>query len=264
MDEFLELGVADEVEIVLAPLRAPVGMIESGALDFGIVVSEVNNELIGAGRKKLQHFLVGIEPLGLRNAGANFDDGVEDDGVGIELDSVEVGVARKKNRKLVGTRSVEIDLEEIARADDGAHVRVKVRNVDAGGRGFIDLGVDLGFDVGSFGVSDDVRCKERQIAIGVEKTGVFGLRGNGRPTVAGPIGVESEVDAEVGVGMGLGPLSDFGEPGTRNHDAGGSDPVIFEGFLDGGVDGVHHAVIVGVDDEEARVGRIAEALGERV
>lgn len=264
MDEFLEFGVADEIEVVLAPLRAPVGMIESGTLDFGVVVSEVNDELIGAGRKSLQHFLVGVEPLGLRNARANFDNGVEDDGVGIELDSVEVGVARKKDGKLVGTRSVEIDLEEIGGAHDGAHVGVKMRNVDAGGSGFVDLGMNFGFDVGSFGVSNDVRCEERQIAIGVEKAGVFGLRGNGRPTVAGPIGVESKVDAEVGVGMGLGPLSDFGEPGTRNHDAGGSDPVIFESFLDGGVDGVHHAVVVGVNDEKARVERIAEAMGERV
>jgi len=111
-------------------------------------------------------------------------------------------------------------------------------------------------------VGDNVRSEEREIAIGVEEAGAVGLRGNGRPTVASPIGVEGEMDAEVGVGMGLGPLRDFGEPGARNEDAGGSDPVFIESLEDGGVDGVHHAEIVGVDDEEAGVGRVAEALGE--
>jgi len=63
--------------------------------------------------------------------------------------------------------------------------------------------------------------------------------------------------------MRFGPLRDFGEPRARNEDAGGRDPVFIEGFEDGGVDGVHHAEIVGVNDEEARIGGVAEALGER-
>jgi len=70
------------------------------------------------------------------------------------------------------------------------------------------------------------------------------------------------MDAEVGVRMSFGPLGYFGEPRARNEDAGGRDPVFIEGFEDGGVDGVHHAEIVGVDDEEAGIGGVAEALGE--
>src|ERR1700739_2294193 len=70
------------------------------------------------------------------------------------------------------------------------------------------------------------------------------------------------MDAEAGVGMGFGPLRDFREPRAGNEDAGGSDPVIVEGFFGGGVHGVHHAEIVGMDDEEAGIGRIAEALRE--
>lgn len=65
------------------------------------------------------------------------------------------------------------------------------------------------------------------------------------------------MDAQVGVGVGLGPLNDFGEPWTGDENAGGSDPVIFEGFGGSAIDGVHHAEVVGVDDEEAGVGGVA-------
>lgn len=76
----------------------------------------------------------------------------------------------------------------------------------------------MGFcgDIRHFGASGYVGGEEREIAIGVEKARAWGLRRNGRPTVAGPIGVEGEVDAEVGVGMGLGPLGDLGKPGAWN------------------------------------------------
>jgi len=88
------------------------------------------------------------------------------------------------------------------------------------------------------------------------------LRRDGGPTVAAPVRVKREMDAEVGVGVSFGPLCDFGEPRTGNENAGGSDPVLFEGFDGGGVDGVHHAEIVGMNDEEAGVGGVAEALGK--
>lgn len=262
VEEFLEFGAAHEIEVVLAPLCAPIGMIEGGTLNLGVVVGEVDDELIGAWGKKLQHFLVGIEPLGLGNAGADLDNGVENDGVRIEIYVVKSETVSEQCREFVGAGSGEIDLEKILRTDDGPHVGVEVRDADAGGSGFVDLGVNFGFDVGHFCVSDDVFGEERKIAIGIEEAGTFGLRGNGRPAVAGPIGVESEMDAEVGIRMGLGPLGDLGKPGAGDENTSGSDPVIFKGFLDGGVDSVHHAEIIGVNDEETRIGGVAEALGE--
>lgn len=121
----------------------------------------------------------------------------------------------------------------------------------------------MGFcrDIRHFGVGYDVGSEEREIAIGVEEAGAWRLGRDGGPTVAGPIGIEGEMDAEVGVGVSLSPLGNFGEPWAGNEDAGGSDPVFIEGFEDGGVDGVHHAEIVGVDDEEARIGGVAQAFG---
>jgi hypothetical protein len=89
-NEFLELGTAHQVEIVLSPLRAPIGMIESSALHLGVVVSEMDDELIATRGEGLEHFLVGIEPLRLGDAGHNFEDLVENDGAGFEGKTIKV------------------------------------------------------------------------------------------------------------------------------------------------------------------------------
>lgn len=45
--EFLKLEITDQIEVVLAPLRAPIGVIEGCALHFGVIMGEVDDELIG-------------------------------------------------------------------------------------------------------------------------------------------------------------------------------------------------------------------------
>lgn len=170
----MEFGAADEVEIILAPLGAPVGMIESGALDFSVVVGEVNDELIGAGREGLQQFFVGIEPLGFRHAREDFHHAIENDDVRIEvegrkIDGTSVGVMQEKHGQFVGLSRGQVNLGEIRSADDSAHVGVKMREVDAGGFGFVHLGMGFDFDVGHFGVGVHVFGGEREIAIGIEK-----------------------------------------------------------------------------------------------
>ncbi len=106
-------------------------MIESRALDFGIVVSEVDDQLIGAGRERLEHFLVGSEPLGLGDAGEHLEHGVEDDGVGSEAKFGEIGVVAidfvgEKDGEFVGLAGGEVDLGESFGAGDGAHVSVEM------------------------------------------------------------------------------------------------------------------------------------------
>ena len=165
----------------MAPLGAPIGMIERGALDFGVVVGKVNDELISAGWKRLQHFFVSLEPLRLRNTREDFHHAIENDRVGIEVkgrkvDGAAVGVACEKQREFVGLTGGEIDLGEIRGADDGAHVGVEMREMDASGFGFVHLGVSLDFDVGHFGVGIDVFGGEGEIAVGIEEARVFGLR----------------------------------------------------------------------------------------
>src|SRR4029077_1372449 len=64
--------------------------------------------------------------------------------------------------------------------------------------------------------------------------------------------------AKIGGGMRLCVIGDFWKPGTRNHDAGGIDAARFERLRGGSVDGVGYAEVVGVDDEEFSVARVAE------
>ena len=103
----MEVGALDYIEIVLTPFGAPIGMIERGALDFGIVVGEVNDQLIGAGRERLEDLFVGLEPLGLGYAGQHLDHAVEDDGIRSEVKRGKISVVAidfvgEKDGEIVG------------------------------------------------------------------------------------------------------------------------------------------------------------------
>src|SRR2546430_1529131 len=66
------------------------------------------------------------------------------------------------------------------------------------------------------------------------------------------------MESKIGGGVGLRVIRDFRKPGARNHDAGGIDAARFERLRGGSVGGVGYAEVVGVDDEEFCVARIAE------
>jgi hypothetical protein len=49
-EKLLEFWTADEIEIILAPFGTPVGMIGGGTLHLGVVVGEMDYQLVGARR----------------------------------------------------------------------------------------------------------------------------------------------------------------------------------------------------------------------
>src|SRR5216684_1737252 len=53
---------------------------------------------------------------------------------------------------------------------------------------------------------------------------------------------------------------DLRQPGARHHDAGGIDGVLIERVEACCVHGMCHGKIIGVDDEEFRIGRVAQAF----
>ena len=64
LEKLSEFRTAHQIEIILLPFRAPFGMIGGGALHLGVVVRQMDNQLVRTGRKRLQHFFVRAEPLG--------------------------------------------------------------------------------------------------------------------------------------------------------------------------------------------------------
>ncbi len=66
------------------------------------------------------------------------------------------------------------------------------------------------------------------------------------------------MQSEVGIGMGLGVVGDFGKPGARHHDAGGGDSAGVERLKAGRIDRVRDREIVGMQDKQLRSGRIAQ------
>ena len=50
--------------------------------------------MIGTSLERLQHFLVSVEPLGFGDAGAELQDGVEDDCAGFELHVEQLEITR--------------------------------------------------------------------------------------------------------------------------------------------------------------------------
>src|SRR5256885_13319845 len=70
------------------------------------------------------------------------------------------------------------------------------------------------------------------------------------------------MESKIGGVVGLRVIRDFRKPGARIHDAGGIDAARFERLRGGSIDGVGYAEVVGMDDEEFCVARIAELFLE--
>ena len=134
--------------------------------------------------------------------------------------------------------------------------------MDSHGHGALDLGADFALDFIGFQSARGLRCVGPQISGGIEKARDFVFGFDWTPAIGFPLAGEGQVQAEVGVGMGFGVVGNFGEPRAGNHDAGGGDRLLVERVEAGGVLGVSDGEIVGVDDEEFRVGGIAEAFGD--
>jgi len=102
-----------------------------------------------------------------------------------------------------------------------------------------------------------------KVTVGVYERRNF-IPGSGwTPAIVDTFAGKRQMKAKIGGGMRLCVVGDFRKPGTRNHDAGGIDAAGFERLRGGSVDGMRYAEVVGVDDEEFCVARVAEFFLER-
>ncbi len=72
------------------------------------------------------------------------------------------------------------------------------------------------------------------------------------------------MQTQIGIGMSFGISCDFGNPGASHQNARRGDSVFVECVKTGRIDRVSDTKIVGVDDEEFRIGGVAEAFRDRL
>jgi len=72
------------------------------------------------------------------------------------------------------------------------------------------------------------------------------------------------MDAEICARVGVRPVHDFRIPGRRHHNACRRYPTVFKRSRNGAIDGMRHAEVVSMDNQQPRLWRIAKPLLHRL
>src|SRR6476660_2779728 len=265
--ELAESVAGEEVEVALTPGGAPGGAFARGGAHFGVVVAEVDDQFGDSWLEVAKSVLVEIAPFFWWDGWFDGDGVIDDHIVGerfFEIGKIGKPIASDEERQVVLMGNPQRDFEEfLASAIQTILMGIEMSGPNAHSVGAIDLRAE--FDFGFDGIDSSFRRPVMmQVAIFVEQAGNFVGGSDRSPAVVNPLAGKCEMQAEIHIGMRFGVVSNFRKPRAGHHDAGGVDCAGFEGLNGGGVDRVSDAEIVGVDDEEFGVGRIAEAFGERV
>ena len=134
---------------------------------------------------------------------------------------------------------LQIKAEVVGLGGQRQHVRIQMGDRNSERTRALDLGAGFALDLGERAVQQ--LGVEWQIAVGVQQTGDYVRSGNWPPAEAGPFTIEREMNAQIGLGMRLGPADNFRKPGAWDHHAGGSDPAFFQSLKSCTIDRVRHA-----------------------
>jgi len=126
----------------------------------------------------------------------------------------------------------------------------------------LDLRVDLGGYFFGFGVAANVLGIVGQIPCRIAEAGACRLTGGSAPAIAGPLGVEVDLQPEIGIGMIARPADNFGKPGRGGQNACRGDLTFFQGRKAGLVNGVGHAEVLGFNDKKVSTFHMARRLSQ--
>ena len=144
-----------------------------------------------------------------------------------------------------------------------AHVRIEMSRVDSRRKGLFDLRTQLRLSFVEAGMLVNLRDGLPQVPAGIYE-GRHRIPAQYRsPFVAVPLGGEREMDAQVGVRIVPRVLRRLLEPRTRHEDRRRREQTFLQPPDDAFVLIVAHAEVVGIEDEHARIRRIAEAFRRR-
>jgi hypothetical protein len=80
------------------------------------------------------------------------------------------------------------------------------------------------------------------------------------PTIENALARQREMKSKINLGVRFCIAGYFRKPRTRHHDACGVYETGFKAFDRGGVHGMCHAEVIGVNDQEFCVARVAQSL----
>src|SRR5579862_6420273 len=100
--------------------------------------------------------------------------------------------------------------KEIRSAEEHSHVAIEMCRMDPHRDGMLDLGAELAFGIFRFDVLGGWAGFRPKISGWIDQTWHLVLRFNGSPSICFPFARESEVQAEIGVGMCLGVVGNLG------------------------------------------------------
>src|SRR5215475_7919403 len=83
-------------------------------------------------------------------------------------------------------------------------------------------------------------------------------RSHGPPAISVPCRCKREMQTAVGFGMRLRIRGNLCEPRTWHHDGSRSDPLLVEGGKAGHILRMRNSEILGVEDQQLRIGRVAK------
>jgi len=166
--------------------------------------------------------------------------------------------------KIIFMSDAQEDFEQIpVGLEEAILVRIEMTGFNTHGECTSNLRANFGFDV--LGIN---RSRGRpivmKVTVGVNEGRYFVARSGRAPAIVDALTGQREMEAKIGRRMSFCVIGDFRKPRARNHEAGGIDAARFERPDGGGVDGVGHADVVAVDNEQLRFTRIAEFFLERL
>src|SRR6202521_144828 len=267
MKQLAECGTREEIEVALPPGGTPSVTLTRSGFHFVIGEGEVDDELSHARLKILEGRLVEVGPILRRDARINRNGVVEDDvsgtQTGFQIGPVREPVPREENRQLVIVGDAKKNLKQIlAILVQPVLVGIEMRGVDAHGVSPINLRAK--FQLHFLWIDAGRRCPiVMEIAVLVDQAGDLVFCSDRAPAVVNPLAGQGQMETKIGAGVSLREVSNLRKPRAGHHDAGGIDETRLQSFDRRCVDGMSHAYVVGVNDQDSRVAGEAQFFSER-
>ncbi len=164
--------------------------------------------------------------------------------------------------EMILVRNLDIGCHQLGRREERAHMAIEMRRMNSERQRANDLSADLTLDISGLCLCRNYRLVIRKGAGRIEQARNLVRRLDATPAIRLPFTGEREVQPEIRVRVRPRVSGDFADPRRRDHDARRRDRALVEPIEARRIDGMRGAEVVGVNNQELRVGRMAESFGD--